>query len=90
MIRLIFKNAAVLTAAAFLFSCQKPTFIPETEYIPEDTKDEIGVYEEGIYVTVGGAGQLTGHDWNDAMSADIFREKLQTNAFADGTVIHLA
>lgn len=90
MIRLIFMNAAVLTAAAFLFSCQKPTFIPETEYIPEDTKDEIGVYEEGIYVTVGGAGQLTGHDWNDAMSADIFREKLQTNAFADGTVIHLA
>ena len=84
-------RGAVLTAAAtlLLFSCEKPVFVPETEVIPEVSQDEVGVYEAGVYVTVNGSGTLSGEDWKDAMSEKIFREKLLSGAFADGTVIHI-
>ena len=84
-------RGAVLTAAAtlLLFSCEKPVFVPEIEVIPEVNNDEVGVYEAGIYVTVNGSGTLSGEDWKDAMSENIFREKLLSGAFSSGTVIHL-
>lgn len=87
-----------LAAAICIASCDKPQFVPETEEIPVE-KDDPGVYEEGFYVTVNGAGLCTGEDWNNAMSVHDLKELLLadgTGAFSaekaariNGKIIHL-
>ena len=85
-----FKKAAALTAAAlFLYSCQKPVFVPEKENVQGST-DEVGVYEEGLYVTENGSGGFTGADWKDAMSAEQFRSLVVSGEIEAGTTVHLA
>lgn len=59
--------ALVFILLAGVFSCQKSVFVPEVPVNPE-AADDPGVYEEGLYVTVKGAGLFTGEDWNNAMS----------------------
>ena len=85
-----FKKAAALTVAAlFLYSCQKPVFVPEKENVQGST-DEVGVYEEGLYVTENGSGGFTGADWKDAMSAEQFRSLVVSGEIEAGTTVHLA
>lgn len=79
-------------------SCNRSTFVPERPVNPE-APDDPGVYEEGLYVTVKGAGMFTGEDWGNAMSAQDLKNLLLADASGnftaeqaariDGKVIHL-
>ena len=60
-------------------SCKRSVFIPETPVNPEPP-DDPGVYEEGFYVTVKGAGMFTGEDWDNAMSAQNLKDLLLADA----------
>lgn len=95
----LLKAACPIVAAAFLtFACQKPEFVPETEVILVE-EDDPGVYEEGFYVTVNGAGLFTGEDWNNAMSVENLKDLLLADADGNfpaakaekinGKIIHL-
>ena len=79
-------------------SCKRSVFIPETSVNPEPP-DDPGVYEEGFYVTVKGAGMFTGEDWDNAMSAQNLKDLLLADANGNfsaekaarinGKIIHL-
>lgn len=85
------KLAAIMMAAsAFVSSCSKPEFVPQTEAGPQVSVDEVGRKQEGIYVTMRGTGEGKGTDWNDAMSADDFRDLVLGGTAVEGTVFHLA
>ena len=99
MRRYLYLAAVPLVAAALLsVSCKKPEFVPETEVLPKEEVDP-GVYEEGFYVTVAGAGLFTGEDWNNAMSVNDLKNLLLADADGvfsaekaariNGKVIHL-
>lgn len=97
------KLSFIFLALAFLLSfgfiaCNKSTFVPETPVNPE-APDDPGVYEEGLYVTVNGAGLFTGEDWDNAMSAQNLKNLLLADASGvftaeqaaqiNGKIIHL-
>ncbi len=87
-----------LIAAGMVLSCQKPVFIPQGGTDP-GVSDDPGTYEEGLYVTVKGAGMFTGEDWSNAMSVQDLKNLLLADASGnftaeqaariDGKVIHL-
>ncbi|MBR5700391.1 MAG: right-handed parallel beta-helix repeat-containing protein [Bacteroidales bacterium] len=95
IIRVVF---AVVAVAFFAPSCKKPVFVPEEKPIPAEI-DEPGVYEEGFYATVSGAGRFTGEDWANAFSAADLRNLLLADgsghfsaeqaARINGKIIHL-
>ena len=73
--------AAVALLALPIASCRK-VLLPEQEIVPVQP-DDPGIYEEGLYVTVNGAGMFTGEDWPNAMSINDLRDLLLTAG--DGT-----
>ena len=88
---------AVALLALPVVSCRK-VLLPEQEIVPVQP-DDPGIYEEGLYVTVKGAGMFTGEDWPNAMSAQDLRNLLLTSgtdAYSadqrsklNGKIIHL-
>ncbi len=92
-------TAALLAAAglALCCSCRKDDggMTPATPEKPDDP----GVYEEGFYVTVSGAGLFSGEDWDNAMSVENLKDLLLADASGsfsaakaariNGKIIHL-